>query len=165
LEIGGVKQNGAVTFEATLEAGISWLLKDESGNTVDTCTKTAIHGVTTTPFTAEEIDATITKAEISSCTHTTTVLKNGRWYFKWDGGTNATITSSETELTVQSTIFGISAVCKTGAGTPIGTLTGVSSGHATIHINEGLVSCGILGNAKWTASLSVTTPTGLGVVQ
>jgi hypothetical protein len=166
LEVGGVKQNQAVTFLMSLEPGSSMLIKDSIGATTDTCTESTIHGTTTTPFTVSgknEIDANISLT-YGKCTHTTTVLKNGKMFFAWDGGTNATVTESEAEVTIVSTVFGASAVCKTGTGTDIGTLTGVASGHATLDFNA-QVNCGILGTSTWTASYTVTTPTGLGVVE
>jgi hypothetical protein len=165
LEIGGVPQNKAVTISASLEAGSSAILKDEFGTTTDTCTESSVHGTTTSPFTAEEIDGTLTTLTFGKCSHTTTVINKGILYVKWDGGTNGTVTSSGAEVTVQSTFFGASAICKTGGGTDIGTLTGVGklTEHATMDINA-TISCGILGNSKWTGSYKVTTPTGLGVV-
>lgn len=167
LEVSGVKKNEAITFSMTLQSGTSMLLTDEFGTTSQTCTVSTIHGTTTSPFTvaeAKEFDANISTLSYGSCIDTTTVLKAGRLFFSWDGGTNATVTQSESEVTYQSTFFGASAVCKTGAGTDIGTLTGVASGHATLHLNA-KVNCGILGIARLTGVYTVTTPTGLGVVE
>jgi hypothetical protein len=167
LEIGGVTQNKAVTITASLESGTSAVLKDEFGTTTDTCTSSHVHG-TTTLFTAPgtaEIHGNVTELTFANCTHTTKVLKPGKIYIGWEEGTtNANVTSAEAEVTVQSTFFGASAVCKTGAGTKIGTLTGVASGFATIHINA-KINCGILGTSGWTGAYTVTSPNGLGVEQ
>jgi hypothetical protein len=96
------------------------------------------------------------------CTHTTKVDANGSLSIAWTSGTNGNVTSSSAEVTVQSTFFGATALCKTGTGTKIGTATGVKEGSATIDINAA-VNCGILGTASWTGTYSVTSPSGLGV--
>lgn len=74
------------------------------------------------------------------------------------GTTNTTAYSQETEVTVGSTFGHLS--CTTGAGTHIGPLTGVTSGHAAQNINAA-ISCGI--SVKWEASYRFTSPAGLGV--
>jgi hypothetical protein len=53
-------------------------------------------------------------------------------------------------------------VCKTGAGTDIGTLTGTTIGLATLDINA-TIACGILGNSSWTGTYTVTFPSSLNV--
>ncbi|HSS41583.1 MAG TPA: hypothetical protein VLK37_03430 [Solirubrobacterales bacterium] len=171
LEIKGVAQNAAVTINATLEPGTSALLKDSAGTTTDTCTESEVHGKTTeftTPGSAE-IHGNVEKLTFGKCTHTTTVLKAGKLFVGWiPGTTDGTVTSSEAEVTVVSTAFGISAVCKTGGGTDIGKLTGATNGgtnktaFATMDI-EGKISCGILGTSTWTGFYSVTSPEELAV--
>jgi hypothetical protein len=165
LEIGGVAQNSAVTIEATIASGTSAILKDEFGTTTDTCTTSTVKGTTST-FTGTPAGA-VSTLSFGNCTHTTTVLKNGSLSIALSGTTNGTVTSKEAEVTVQSTFFGASAVCKTGTGTDVGLLTGATTAsnpgaHATMHINA-TVNCGILGNAKWTGTYTVTSPTDLAV--
>lgn len=164
LELAGSAQNKAVSIEATLTAGSSLILKDESGTTTDTCTSSEIKATTGTFTGASPIGGPVSTLSFAKCTHTTTVLKSGRLLFTWDtAGTNGTVWSSEAEWTVQSTFFGSSSVCKSGVGTKIGTLLGVKSGHASI-LTNGKINCGILGSAALTASYTVTSPTGLGIV-
>jgi hypothetical protein len=171
LEIGGVKQTGAVTIGATLKPGTSATLVDEFGTTTDTCTESTVHGKTTT-FTAtgtNEIDGKVETLTFGKCSHTTTVINPGVLYVGWiKGTTNGTVTSAGAEVTVNSTFFGASAICKTGTGTDIGTLTGVktTAEHATMDIDATKnLNCGILGNSSWTGTYTVTTPTGLGVIE
>jgi hypothetical protein len=173
IEVKGVPQNQSVTILASLHANTSAILKDEFGTTTDTCTTSEVHLETTSPFTKpheEEIDGKVGTLKFGGCSHTTHVLKNGLIYLKWETGTtHGIVTSSGAEVTVNSTFFGASAICKTGTGTQIGTLTGATSAqnptaHATIHVNA-TISCGILGNSKWTGAYSVTTPTDLGVIE
>jgi hypothetical protein len=164
LEIGGVAKNEAITLKSSLKTGTSAILKDEFGTTTDTCTTSTVEGKTST-FTGAAVSGPISSLTFSNCTHTTTVLKPGKLSVTWiSGTTNGTVSSSEAEVTVFSTFFGASATCKTGAGTDIGTLTGVkaTTEHATMDIN-GTIPCGILGNSSWTGTYTVTSPTGLGV--
>lgn len=162
LEVTGVKTNATVTLIASLEKNTSALLVDEFGTTTDTCTSSEVKVDTTSPFTVAgkgEIDGTVEALTFGGCSHTTTVIKPGKLFIAWDGGTNGTVTSSEAEVTVSSTFFGASAICKTGTGTHIGTLTGSNTAGvpATIHINAS-INCGILGAAKWTGSYEITSP-------
>jgi hypothetical protein len=162
LAIGATKQTGAVTIKSSLKTGTSAILKDEFGTTTDTCTTSTVEGKTST-FTGAAVSGPISSLTFSNCTHTTTVLANGSLSVTQIAGTtNGTVSSSGAEVTVNSTFFGASAVCKTGAGTDIGTLTGVTSGNATIDINA-TIGCGILGNSSWTGTYTVTSPTGLNV--
>ena len=168
-EVTGVKQTSNITLHATLEEGTSAILKDEAGTTTDTCTTSTVHG-TTTSFTAAgtgAIGGPITTLTFGNCSHTTDVIAPGSLSVSWiKGTTNGTVTSSNAEVTVRSTFFGVNATCKTGAGTDIGTLTGKAStaGKATMDIN-GTISCGILGNSSWTGSYWITSPHNLGVIE
>jgi hypothetical protein len=190
LEVGGTAKNEAVTIEASLKTGTSALLKDEFGTTTDTCTVSAVKGTTTwvkdenpeiaptdNKFTGFEVGGPLSALTFEKCTHTTTVLSKGNLWVKWipttkkeeeEGkkSTNGTVSSSGAEVTVQSTFFGASAVCKTGAGTTIGTATGVKEGSATIDINAS-INCGILGSSSWTGTYVTTGAEGkaaIGVV-
>jgi hypothetical protein len=161
LEVGGVAQNKAVTIEATLASGTSAILRDKNGTTNDTCTSSTVKG-TTTAF--DPPSGPIGTLSFGGCSHTTHVLANGSLSVAWTSGTNGTVTSSGAEVTVVSTVFGASATCKTGAGTVVGTLTGVKTGNATMDINATTLNCGILGTSSWTGTYTVTSPAGLGVV-
>jgi hypothetical protein len=162
LSVEGITKNESVAFTATLASGTSLLFKAEDGTTTDTCTTSEIKGKTEGTFTGASVGGKISTLTFKNCTHTTTVLANGSLSFAWTSGTNGTVSLSSAEVTVQSTSFGTSAVCKTGSGTNLGTFTGVTSGLAKIDVNAS-VSCGILGNATWTGTYSVTSPAGLGV--
>jgi hypothetical protein len=180
LEVGGAAKNSALAIEGSLKTGTSALLKDEFGTTTDTCTVSGVKGKTEGTFTGASVGGKLlTKEEggltFGSCTHTTTVIATGSLSVAWiettakekeEGktSTNGTVSSSNAEVTVQSTFFGASAVCKTGAGTVIGTLTGVNSGSATIDVNA-KINCGILGSSSWTGTYVTTgANAALGVV-
>ena len=167
LEVKGVKQTGSVAIKASLKAGTSAILKDKNGTTNDTCTGSTVEG-STTVTTGTAVSGPINKGGLTftGCSHTTHVLKEkeGTLKVEWTSGTNGKVISSGAEVTVVSTVFGASAVCKTGAGTEVGTLTGVAAGQATMHINATTLDCGILGTSSWTGTYVVTSPEGLGVV-
>jgi hypothetical protein len=152
----GVTQTGSVTIEATLEAGTSAILKDKNGTTNDTCTGSTVEGATTSPFTGGTISGHINTLDFTGCSHTTDVLANGSLSVTWTSGSNGTVSSKGAEVTVKSTVFGVSAVCKTGEGTTIGTLTGVNAGNATMHINATTLNCGALGTSSWTGTYTIT---------
>jgi hypothetical protein len=156
LSVTGTTQNKAVTIEATLASGTSAILKDKNGTTNDTCTGSTVKGTTVSPFTGATVGGPISTLDFTGCSHTTHVLANGSLSVAWTSGTNGTVTSSGAEVTVVSTVFGASATCKTGTGTDVGTLTGVSSGNATMHINATTLNCGILGTSTWTGTYTVT---------
>jgi hypothetical protein len=162
-EVKGVAQNKSVTATGSLKSGTSLILKDEFGTTTDTCTTAEVKGATEGTFTAASIGGKLGTLTFKNCTHTTTVLASGSMSVVWTSGTNGSVTSSGSEVTVQSTFFGSSAICKTGAGTKVGTITGVKEGHATLHINA-TVNCGILGNGNLTGTVTGTGSGGLGVV-
>jgi hypothetical protein len=162
-EINGKAANYAFEFTATLATGASFIIKDEFGTTTDTCSGSTIRGQTQTPYTAGTVSGSLSSLSFASCNHTTHVLNRGSFYTYWTSGTNGVFGSKEAEVTLLSTSFGASATCKTGTGSALGTITGFNAGHASIHVNA-LINCGILGNASWTGTYTVTSPTGLGVV-
>jgi hypothetical protein len=163
LEVGGVPQTKAVSLASTLASGTSYALKDETGTTGDTCTASEFVGKSEGTFSGASVSIPLSTWFFKGCTHTTTTIKPGKLTIAWTSGTNATVTSSETEVTTVSTFFGVSTVCKTGTGTKLGTITGVKEGHATLDIDvTSSLNCGVLGNMTWTGTYTVTSPTGLG---
>jgi hypothetical protein len=143
-------------LNASLEAGTSAVLKDSSNTTIDTCTSSTVKGKI-------ESNGTPASGKISSltfggCSHTTKVLTPGSLTITSSGA----VTSAGAEVTVVSTVFGISCIAKTGSGTSIGTLKDApsSTGHATMTINASL-PMGACGTATWTGAYTVTSPTGL----
>ena len=105
----------------------------------------------------------ITSLSIFPCTHTLHVLKAGQLEIQHiPGTTNGTVISKEAETTIHSTVFGMSFILKTGAGTKTGTLTGATSsaGQATFHADANLPN-GVFGTVDLTGTYTVTSPTGL----
>jgi hypothetical protein len=162
LQAGGKNLPAGSEFVTTLQSGSSSIMKDEFGTTTDTCTQSENRNKTTNE-TGAQVTSNVTLQQTSSCTHLVTVLKNGKGAIEWTSGLNGRVIASESEVTVMSTFFGASAVCKTGTGTTIGTLTGSKEGHATMDVNA-KINCGILGTGTLTSTYTVTSPTGLTVV-
>ena len=163
LEVGGVAQNKSVELIATLKSGTSLHIEDEFGMTTDVCGTSEIKGKTEGTFTNTSIGGNVSALSFGNCTHSTSVDARGSFSISWTSGTNGNLISAGAEVTVTSTWWGVIALCKTGTGTKLGTITGTSSGHATIDLNA-IVNCGIIGNATWTGTYTVTSPTGLGVM-
>jgi peroxiredoxin family protein len=151
-------------IKASLESGTSLVLVDTNGLTQDTCSGSEASGEIEEPGGEEaEPGGKLSTLTFSPCTHTTHVLKTGSISISRIGSTkNGTVSSSGAEVTVKSTVFGTSIVCKTGAGTDLGTLTGTEvGGHATLDI-AAVVSCGsFVPTAKLEGTYTVTSPTGL----
>jgi hypothetical protein len=164
LEVGGAAQSKSVGFEMSLGTGTSMILKDKNGTTNQTCTGSSLAGATEGAFTGASVSGPVSKWTFSGCSHKVETLSSGTLSVTWTSGTSGTVTSSAAEVTDVSTVFGVSVICKTGTGTPIGTLTGVKEGNATIHLNATALNCGALGITTWTGTYTVTSPLGLGVV-
>ncbi len=159
LEVGGVTQNGAVTFTASAETSL--ILARTDGSFANTCTESHVHG-TTTIFTGTYVTAPLSSLSFSNCIRPVTVHKPGAVEVHHIAGTtNGTVYWENSEVTMGSPFGTIN--CKTGATTHVGTLTGVKEGHATFHTNA-VLNCGFLvPSATTKGSYWITTPTGLGV--
>lgn len=162
-EVGGVAKNSSVTIEASVAAGSSTIFKDTNNLTIETCTGWTIKAGSVSPFTGTSVTAAISSMTLTGCSHKATVIKPGTLHIAWTAGTKGTTWISGSEVTFESTIFGISCIAKTGEGTTIGTLTGVASGNATWDFN-GVIPMGACGDMNMTGTSTVTSPSGLGVV-
>jgi hypothetical protein len=164
LEVGKVTKNESVVIEASLNPGTSTAMKTTAGQTLATCASMAFKSTTPSPFTGSAVLAPISTLTGGPCFHLT-VLRPGKYSFaSIPGTTNGTVNGVEMEWRVTSTIFGINVTCSAGEGTHLGTLTGVASGHATLHTNA-VFNCGAFHpSVKLEGTYTVTSPTGLGIV-
>jgi hypothetical protein len=160
LEVGGVTTDDSVTITASLASGESAILKDTAGFSKNTCTVSHVHGTTTSPFTGDAVTGDIETLTFTGCTRTVTVHDPGKLEVVWTSDTNGTVYSEEAQVTVGSAIGTLN--CETDETTHLGDLTGVASGHATLHVNA-VIDCGIISSAKWEATYTITSPDGLGV--
>ncbi|HWI97045.1 MAG TPA: hypothetical protein VNS60_13350 [Solirubrobacterales bacterium] len=179
LATSGTAENASITIEASIKPGTSAVLRTTGGLFANTCTESNVLGKTVAPFTKAPTEEE-PKARIGGPIETLTFKKcseeevkvdeNGELDIEWiSGTTNGTVRSKGAKVTVPSP-FG-KLTCTTGAGTDIGTLTGVTKAqeeaeppvkHATMDIN-GVINCGIIPSALWQGTYTVTGPTGLGV--
>jgi len=163
---GGASDEYTGVIESSLETGTSAILKDTAGGVNDTCNTSAVKGTVETNNNTSA-GGKISKLEFGGCSHTTDVLANGELEVKQIGtGTTGTVVSKGARVTIKSTIFGLSCVANTGAGTTIGTITSAGSptAHATMHINGVITLENGCGDSTWTGSYTVTSPTGLDIV-
>ena len=155
-------------LEMTTQAGTSTVWKQThnlGSGTVNTCTSGLTRSRIELAGGGEGVHPSgkVTGMGFSLCASLLGVLKAGVLEIQHvPGTTNGTVISKEAEITVQSPVFGVSCIIKTGAGTKTGTLTGATSntGFATFHVDAAL-PYGICGIADLTATFLVTKPTGL----
>jgi hypothetical protein len=160
LEIEGVTKNESLSGSISLANGTSIILKDTSGFAQNTCQSSSGEASTSSPYTGEFVTGVATSGSFSNCTRTVTVHNPGKAEIFWTSGTNGTVYGEGGEITSGSP-FG-TLTCKSGETTHIGTLTGVSSGNATLHVNA-VINCGSLSSAKVEATYTITNHSGLGV--
>jgi hypothetical protein len=169
LEVGGDPENSKVEITASLEAGTSAFFSGTSGEMYgpygNICTESHASGNTESPYSGSKVTGPISVLSFTGCEFPVTVHKAGKLYVEHIAGTtNGTVSSEEAQVTVKVRV-GATVNCTTGAGADLGTLTGVSSGHATMHINA-VLNCGfLLPSALWKGSYTITSPTGLGVLK
>ena len=149
----------------SLESGTSLLWKDTLGGANDTCTGSEFKGkLERDTSTSGDAAGKLSTLTFTGCSHTTTVLAPGEWEIKAIAGTtNGTLISRGMRVTTKTTIFGISCVAATGAGTTIGTVTGAksSTAKATVDINGVITKENGCGDSTWTGSYLITSPVGL----
>ena len=162
LEENGSTVNSSVTIEASLKSGTSAILSRTDGSLANTCTTSVVKGATESPFTGTTVTGPISTLTFTNCTRPVEAHLNGKLHVQHIASTtNGTVSSSGAEVTVGSPFGTLN--CKTGGGVDLGTLTGVASGNAEMHINA-VLNCGFLvPSASWKGTYVVTTPFGLGV--
>jgi hypothetical protein len=164
-DIANETQRIGTVISGSLKAGSSLALKSTSGATsFNTCTGSELATAIESPGSeASHPSGKVSTLAFTGCNNNTTVHAKGSLEVKHIAETtHGTVTSSALEVTSFSAIFGTYLICKTGAGTHLGTLTGVNEeGHASLDIIAAL-NCGIT-SARLTGTYTITTPTGLNV--
>lgn len=160
---GGVAYLGAETIEATIASGGSWLLTDTAGFAANTCTSSTLKWGTSSPYTGTTVSGPLSTFASSNCSEgNPTVDAAGTISLEHVSGTalKGTVRWSGGKLTIPS-FFG-PLTCTT-SNTDIGMLTGVTSSTGVLDINT-VLSCTVIGSAKWSGTYVVTTP-GIAVVE
>jgi hypothetical protein len=164
LELGGVKQAGAVTIGWSVKAGgsIEWV--DTGAFFVNQCTSSTLQATTST-VTGTTVGGPVSSLTFTSCaTEPVTVDTKGSLSVENIAGTtNGTVRLIGAKVTVPSPFGLLTCVTAASPGTDIGTLTGVAStaSHATMDLNAAL-NCGSI-TARLRGSLVFTIGAGLGV--
>ncbi|HET8814289.1 MAG TPA: hypothetical protein VFM51_04965 [Solirubrobacterales bacterium] len=161
VEIGGVTKNESIFSKTSLASGTSALLKNTSGAIQNTCTESGGEGTSSSPYTAEVLTGALSTGFVSNCTRAVTTHEGGTLELQWTSGTNGTVFAEGGEVTTRTPLLGY-ITCTAGETSHMGTVTGVSEGNATIHVNA-VVNCGAIPSAVVEATYTVTTPEGLGV--
>jgi len=153
----------------SLNSGTSLLLRDTAGVPNDTCTGSEMRLTLekdTSSLPATNAQGPMSVFSLSGCSHTSTTLAAGSLEVKSIAGTtNGTAISKGTRITLKSTVFGLSCIINTGAGTVLGAITGAKSSTATavLDFNAVLTLENGCGDSTVTGTYGVTTPIGLTV--
>lgn len=162
LEVGGGAQLKAVTTTASLNSGTSLTLKTTGGLFVNTCSGSHLQGQTAAPFTAIRVGGPLSELRFDNCELRMTVVNAGSLDFEHiPFTTNATVRWVGAQVKIETSLGNFD--CKTGEGADFGTLTGVTEGHATLHLNAVINCAGLSSSMVWKGTYTVTSPTGLGV--
>jgi hypothetical protein len=153
VESGGFTFNSSISFDFSIKAGFKLVWKDTAGFSRNECSTSKVSSSTSSPFTGSSVTGAVSSMAFENCTRSVTVHKSGSLEFTYTSGTNATVASEGTEVTVGSAIGTLT--CKTGETTNLGTATGVASGNATIDVNS-VLNCGIIPSLKWEGYFTVT---------
>lgn len=164
---GGTTLGAGTTIEASVEGSAN--LTDTSSNPIVTCLTSSVKG---TIGSAGGSSATVTgevkkeNLSFSNCTSTVTVVENGSLEIHHiAGGKNGTLTASGFDVIIH--VFGVECGYTAGGSTDLGTLTGSTTGNATMDINAIVTrkTGGFLcpSTARWIANYAVTSPTPLHV--
>jgi hypothetical protein len=154
-------------IKASVAAGGTARLTTTEGTVLNECTESTLVGKTSnTGGAAETVKGTVAAGALnwSGCNSTVDTLEGGELEIHHVAGTtNGTLTAKGFTITVTGP-FG-SCVFTAGAGTDMGTLTGSTTGNATMDVNAVVTkTSGLCPNsARWVARYTVTSPTKLNV--
>jgi len=159
----------ATEIALKIDEGTSMLMRDTGGLANDTCTSSEMKlkvEKDTGSIPPANAQGPLALFTLGGCSHTSTTLAAGSLEMKNIAGTtNGTVISRGARITIKSTVFGVSCVINTGAGTTLGTLTGAKSSteQALFDINAVLTLENGCGDETWTGRYRVITPGGFTV--
>jgi hypothetical protein len=174
---GTIKYPVGTEIHSTLKSGTSAILETTAGETVATCTTSTVKGKIEDPAVktgeVEYPSGTWITGAISSltwgepegvggkCSQTTDTLTKGSLEIMQTTGDAGTVVSKASEVTL--TLFGVSCVYGTGAGTTLGTITGGEAPELAINAVLPKISGSFLcpSSGRWTATYTITSPHAL----
>ena len=164
----GTTTLGAGTeIKASLEGSTS--VSDTSANPIDTCLSSELKStLTSAGSSTTTVSSTVSKSTVSfsSCSSARTVIEGGELEPHHIGGTkNATMTAKGFDWVIH--VFGVECGYTMGSQTDLGTLTGSTTGNATLDINA-IISKKTGGflcpsTTRLIANYTITSPTPLHV--
>lgn len=163
-EVEGITKNEKSELTASLKPATGSTWRFTNGEEINTCTESTLVFATGSTHTGPTVTTPISSWSFAGCPGKATELtKAGQLYIeRIPGTTNGTVFLENTEANIGWWGGGI-LPCKPPSGTDIGTLTGVTSGHATLHIAVALNCSWFWPSVVWNATYVITSPTGLGV--
>lgn len=160
LEVGGTAKTEQVELTGTLKAGTSMTFKTTAGLFLNRCGSSHLQAATASPFTDTKVTGPLALG-VGLCEEFIAGTGGSLYIEHISGTTNGTVFWENAEWKISTVVGQLN--CKMGAGTDIGTLTGVASGHATLDVNA-ILNCPFLPSVRWEATYTITSPTGLGIV-
>jgi hypothetical protein len=153
-------------LSASLKTGTSANLTTTEGTVLNTCTGSSLSGkVTNAGGAAATVVGSVEAKNLtwSGCSNTVATLGGGELEVHYTSGLNGTLTAKGFKVTVDGP-FG-SCVFTAGAATNMGTLTGSTTGNATMDVNAVVTrESGLCpSSARWVATYTVTKPSPLHV--
>jgi hypothetical protein len=151
-----------VGTEGTASLVESAKLTDTSGNVLDTCTGSTIKSTLKEAGSATTtVKSGVSTMTFTGCTFPTTVINGGSAELHWISGTdNGTLTTFNTEVTINTGLFG-SCIYGPGNGADVGTTVGGNPGSMTLNVVVtrfgGNFACPA--TAKFTGKYVATSPT------
>jgi len=147
---------------ASLAAGTSALLQTTAGETMVTCTESVISSTLENPGSATTtVKSGVSTMTFAKCTVPVVVINGGYAELHHIAGTdNGTLTTFNTEVTVNTVFFG-SCVYGSGKGLDVGNTIGGNPGSMTLNTVFSKISGGIAcpSDARFTGKYVATSPT------
>ena len=141
-------------------------LTDTSANPIVTCTRSSVNGTVGNAGASSATVATSGEIWFEECVQSVTTVELGSLDLHHvAGGKNGTLTAKGFDIVAH--VFGVECGYTAGTGTDLGTLTGSTTGNATMDVNAILSrkTGGFLcpSTARWIANYAITSPTPLHV--
>ncbi len=146
---------------ASLVSGTTALLTDTTGKTLDTCKGSTVTSKLKSQGKGVPAQSELSTLTFTTCTFPTKAVNPGRGELKWIEGTdNGTLFTYETEVTINTILFGTCSYGP-GNGTDVGTTEGGNPGSMTLNLVvkklAGGAACPETG--KFTAKYVAASPT------
>ncbi len=157
---GSTKLSSGSTIDFSIPSGKSTVMVDTGNEELDTCSTSTAKGKL-----SSETTASIEQLTLGSCTFPITILFAGRIVIHWTGGTNGSVTVTETIEWLIHTIFFGDCIYGVTSGSSLGTLAGNPATFTVNAVAEKFSGSNLAcpSTAKWTGTYNSTEPANLHV--